>query len=72
MLVTSCAVAALRLRSAGVPLAMPAGVHYGFLLSTILLVCKEPLYLILTVLYAVPKRSRIYMHCKTTIYSEFA
>jgi len=56
MLVTSYIVAALRLHSTGVPLATPIGVYYGFLLSIILLVYKEPLYLIFTVLYAAPKR----------------
>ena len=55
MLVTSCAVVVLCLRSASVPLATPLRFYCGFPLYTILLVYKEPLYLILLVLYTVPK-----------------
>ena len=56
MLVTSYTVAALYLYSTSVLLAIPIGVYYGFPLYIVLLVYKEPLYLILIVLYAVLKR----------------
>ena len=56
MLVTSYTVAALYLRSTSVPLATLIGVYYSFLLYIVLLVRKEALYLIFTVLYAFPKR----------------
>jgi len=56
VLVTSYIVAALRLRSAGVPLAMLIGVYYSFLLYIVLLVREEALNLIFAVLYAFPNR----------------